>query len=100
MLALESMAAEFPTQASVLRWFYGLPDGEGDRPTMPVTEIAARVGKSIASVHQDLTRGRVRLRACLEAELREQSGSVADWRQEIALVVGSLSDERPGLIPQ
>ncbi|MBL8734027.1 MAG: sigma-70 family RNA polymerase sigma factor [Planctomycetes bacterium] len=99
MLALEAMATDFPTQATVLRWFYGLPDQDGAGSALPVGEIAARLGKSIAAIHQDLTRGRLRLRSCLEAELREQSGTVADWRAEILLIVQSLASDRPGLIP-
>lgn len=99
-LALDAMSKEFPMQVAVLRSFYGLPDENGEQRPMPVADIAARFDKSIAAIHQDLTRGRLRLRACLEAELREQSGSVADWRAEIDLIVGSLAHDRPGLIPR
>lgn len=100
MLGLDSMTATYPTQANVLRWFYGLPDASGPQTPVPVTEIAARIGKNIAAVHQDLTRGRLRLRNCIEQELRDQSGSAAEWQAEMQLIFGALAAERPGLIPK
>jgi RNA polymerase sigma factor (sigma-70 family) len=98
-LALDAMAHSNPEQGKVLQWFYGLPAAEGDTAAIAVHEIAQRLGKSPAAIHQHLTRGRHRLRQCVENELREQVGSEADWRAEMALVFGSLATERPGLIP-
>jgi RNA polymerase sigma factor (sigma-70 family) len=99
-LALDSMAKKYPTQTAVLRLFYGLSDGEGQQVPVAVAEIAARLDKSIAAIHQDLTRGRLRLRECIEGDLRDQSGSAEDWRAEMQLIFGALDTDRPGLIPK
>lgn len=100
MLALATMEAEFPAQVATLRWFYGLPDAGGAGAPITVTEIAARTGKKIATVHQDLTRGRQRLRHCIERDLRETVGNADEWRDELRLVCGAIESERPGLLPR
>lgn len=99
-LALDSMTKKYPTQATVLRLFYGLADGDPPQGPVAVAEIAAQLDKSIAAIHQDLTRGRLRLRECIQADLRDQSGSAEEWRAEMQVIFGVLDTERPGLIPR
>ncbi|MBL8752954.1 MAG: sigma-70 family RNA polymerase sigma factor [Planctomycetes bacterium] len=99
VLALETMTAKFATQAVVLQWFYGLPTRDGDSSALSVAEIARRLGKSHAAIQQDLSRGRVRLRQCIEAELREQVGSEVDLQDEMRVVFGVIDRQQPGLLP-
>ena len=99
-LALNAMAEHYPIHADVIRWFYGLGDAEHpEQAPASVLEISARIGKKVAAVHQDLTRGRMRLRSFLEQELRDQSGTEADWRAELQLILAAVDEDRPGLIP-
>lgn len=98
-LALDDLAREFPEQVQTLRWYYGLQAADGSRqPPLSVAAIVQRLGSNQALVHQHLSRGRVRLRQRLEADIRETVADRDGLAEELQTVLGALSTQAPGLL--
>ena len=64
---------------------------------MSVAEIAERLAVKPNAVHQLLYRGRKRLRARIEAEVRETVSNDEHWQQELEVIIGALRVDAPGL---
>lgn len=100
-VALAELGSRHTQSAMVLRWFYGVAnDNDALAATaepIPVTEIARRMQLKPNAVHQLLHRGRKRLRAHIEAELRETVAQPEDLEDEICMILRCLNDDRPGL---
>lgn len=100
-LGLRALDRGHADQARALRWFYGIPAvGEADAVVEPVAvaEIARRLDRKVNAVHQILHRGRARLRACIEAELRATVADAAEVDEEMRLLSSSVHVEAPGLL--
>jgi len=100
-LALKHLEASHADSAKSMRWFYGVGDNadnlfESSDP-MSVAEIAERLAVKPNAVHQHLYRGRKRLRARIEAEVRETVSNDELWQQELEVIIGALRVDAPGL---
>ncbi len=98
-LALGELASRHAEQVQVLRWFYGLPASITDAAAEPrsASWIAEQLGLKANAVHQIVFRGRKRLRACIENELRETVRDVDDLDDELRLIYAVIERESPGL---
>lgn len=99
-LAMGELERRDERQARALRWFYGLPESMENAATepRPASWIARELGLQANAVHQLLFRGRKRLRACLENELRETVRDADELDDELALVQAVIEQENPGLV--
>ena len=96
--AFDRLQIRFPLDAMAIRLFYGIDaGGKGER--LSVSGIAERMQKSIASVHQHLSRGRSRLRDLLASDLRRTVGSDEDHASEAALLFAELRRHQVDLAP-
>ena len=98
-LGLRALAEGHADQARALQWFYGISvEGGAEAEPVAVAEIASRLDRKVNAVHQVLHRGRARLRACIEAELRATVSDLADVDGEMRLLSSSVHLEAPGLL--
>jgi RNA polymerase sigma factor (sigma-70 family) len=95
-LALAGLGEEMPPAAAALRAFYGLDDANG--VGLDASAVAARLGVSLTNVYQLLSRGRRRLRALVEAELRAGCGDAAEVADELRTLLQNLRTQHPGLL--
>lgn len=100
-LALEQLEASHPDNAKAVRWFYGV-DQDGENLSLvcaplSVADIAPRLGIQPNAVHQVLHRGRKRLRARIEAELKDTVTDASDLDEEVRTILSALTQDAPGL---
>ena len=88
-----------PEQVQALRWFYGLPEFAETEPSevYSASRIGEELGVQANAVHQIIFRGRKRLRACIENELRETVSNKEDLDDEMRLIYEVIERESPGL---
>jgi len=100
-LALQHLEASHKDNANAIRWFYGVGQDPIELETMTaplsVTEIAERLAIKPNAVHQLLFRGRKRLRARIESEVRETVSDSGELAQEIDEILDALKADAPGL---
>jgi DNA-directed RNA polymerase specialized sigma24 family protein len=95
-LARTALAAEWPEAEAALRRFYGLGT---DTPACEATELANALGTTVGGVYQLLSRGRRRLRALVEAELRDGCADGDELADEVRIFLQNLAGRHPGLFP-
>lgn len=99
--ALAELARVHPVSADALRRFYGVGDGLEDANAVlapqTVAAIGGHLGLSVTALHQTLRRGRQRLRARIEAEVRETLRDGTDVEEELAWLLQEIASDAPGL---
>ncbi len=98
-LALKQLENSHPANAQAVRWFYGVDQGDLTtlREPLSVTEIAVRLDIKPNAVNQVLHKARRRLRARIEAELRDTVADDADIEDEVRMILDALGADAPGL---
>lgn len=96
--AMRTLEAEHPQMASCMRLFYGLGKGEADARTHPASEVAHQLGTTAQAVYMMLFRGRQRLRALVEEELRDCCQDEESYREELQLLLRVAASRLPGLV--
>lgn len=99
-LGLRELREAHPDQARALCWFYGIDEGNGSNTgtKLGATAIATQLGKSVANVHQMLTRGRKHLRDSIEREVRESVMDPQAFEEELRLLASGVESMSPGLM--
>ena len=98
-LAFDDLEKRHPDDARVLRLFYGVDpseDGIDFVDPQPASAIAKQLEIQPNGVHQILHRGRKRLRANVEAEIKETVRDADELAEELELMVAAMG-EAPGL---
>ncbi len=97
-LALAELRAAHPASADVLHWFYGVATDGSEAEPLTVAEIATRTGMKPNAIHVALHRGRQRLRARVEVELREAVSDEEGLVEELQTMLAAIRTARPGLV--
>ncbi|MCA8973449.1 MAG: sigma-70 family RNA polymerase sigma factor [Planctomycetes bacterium] len=95
--ALKAVRETHPDSADVIEWFYGVTASGEDAQPVAVAEIARRLACKPNAIHQALHRGRERLRAVIENEVRELTSDIS-LDEELASIFGAIGRASPGLI--
>lgn len=96
--AMAELRGESPNTAAAMASFYGLPGGLHEGTPMAAGEVAERLGNSTQGIYMLLFRGRKRLRALIEDELREGCRDEAALGDELQALVGVAASRLPGLL--
>lgn len=96
--ALQVLDAEHPQMARCMRLFYGLGADPQDAKPRPASDVARELAVTTQSVYMMLFRGRQRLRALVEEELRDCCQDEESYREELQLLLRLAASRLPGLV--
>lgn len=97
-LGLAALRERHGDDADLLQWFYGVAVDGSEVEPLSVTVIAARTGKKPNAIHVALHRARQRLRAHIEAEVREVVVDAQGFEEERRVILTAIGVSRPGLV--
>lgn len=95
---MAELRSESPTTANAMASFYGLPGGVRPGAPMAAAEVAEATGNTAQGIYMLLFRGRKRLRALIEQELREGCQDDAAFGEELQSLLGIAASRLPGLL--
>ncbi len=97
-LGLAALRERHADDADLLQWFYGVAVDGSEVEPLTVAVIATRTSKKPNAIHVALHRARQRLRAHVEAELREVVVDVEGFEDERRVILTAIGAARPGMI--
>ncbi len=96
--ALQTLDAEHQQMARCMRLFYGLATDPQESRPLAASEAARELATTTQAVYMMLFRGRQRLRALVEEELRECCVDEESYREELQLLLRLTASRLPGLV--